>query len=93
MNISKRVINCGLLTLVLMSGMLLVSCKTLEPETVIVTKTVLPPEVIFPDFPAIDGIEYLDGFVKVPDYVWISLAQYGLDVKKTEDQYKAFRSE
>jgi hypothetical protein len=49
--------------------------------------------VIFPDFPSIEGVEYLDGFVKIPDYVWISIAQYGLDVKKTEDQYKAFRSE
>lgn len=73
--------------------MLLISCETCNPE--IITKTVNPPAVVFPEFPSIDGVEYSEDSltVYVPAHVWIALAQYGLDVKKTEDQYKAFRQD
>ena len=75
--------------------MLLTSCETCKPDPIVITETVNPPAVTFPEFPSIDGVEYSEDFttVYVPANVWIALAQYGLDVKKTEDQYKAFRSE
>ncbi len=70
------------------------SCRTI-PEPIIVTKTVLPQEVIFPSVPEIEGITYNEDetIVYVPESVWMRIAGYMVDVQKTEELYKLFRSE
>jgi len=56
---------------------------------------VLPQEVTFPEFPIFyaDQIDYSeDGtIVYIPEWLWVEISLYQLDVKKTEEQYKLFR--
>ena len=68
------------------------SCHTI-PEPIIVKEQVLPQEVKFPSIPVIENIEYSEDekIVYVPDYIWMNIAEYMLDVKKTEELYLLFR--
>ena len=68
------------------------SCKT-APEIIIQKEIVLPQEVSFPDFPMFkeSDIEYGDGTVILPEWLWIDISIYYLNVKKTEEQYLLFR--
>ena len=62
-------------------------------EPVIITETVFTEEVFFPEFPIFydDQIGYDGEIVLVPEWLWIDIAKYKLDVEKTEEQYKTLR--
>ena len=75
--------------------MIISSCCTIpaHDEPIIIKEQVLPQQVEFPELPKIENIDYSDDelTVYVPSYIWMNIAGYMLDVKKTEELYLLFR--
>jgi uncharacterized lipoprotein YajG len=76
--------------LTILLALLLTQCAS-SPE--VVTETVLPPAIEFPDPPAPYGVEYGDGTVTIPAELWVQIAEYYIDVEATEQKYRAIREE
>ena len=76
--------------LIILLALLLAACET-SPE--VVTETILPPRVEFPDPPAPYGVEYGEDTVTIPAELWIQIAEYYIDVEATEEKYRRVRAE
>jgi hypothetical protein len=59
----------------------------------VVTETILPPRVEFPDPPTPYGVEYGEDTVTIPAELWIQIAEYYIDVQATEEKYRRIREE